>query len=270
MHFQIRECQGVEAVECVPLRQAGIVAAFSRRQGGVSALPQAALNLGHFSGDPASNVQENRRRFLQTLQLPQSPAYYPLLTLRQVHSADVCYVTDPQQHQPVAADALVTASAQTFAAVLTADCVPILIADLRQGVVAAVHAGWRGTVAAIVIATLHQMQAHHQTHPTDCLVAIGPAIGACCFRVGPEVVARFEQQFPDAPQLFSQPETSGHCHIDLRAANQQQLTTAGVPAAQIFTLTDCTVCQVDRYFSYRREQSSGAVGRLMSVIARLN
>jgi hypothetical protein len=172
--------------------------------------------------------------------------------------------------------------------VQTADCVPVLLADRKRRVVAAVHAGWRGTLARVVVKTLGRMRFEFGTRPEDVVAAIGPSIGRCCYEVGPEVAQAFAGQFATAADWFDGPferlafgeepnplpwlnmMPPGHqpeperVWLDLRASNRWQLEDAGVAARNIAVSTLCTACRTDLLFSYRRE--GAGTGRLMAAI----
>jgi YfiH family protein len=155
-----------------------------------------------------------------------------------------------------------------LAAVKTADCVPILIADPGTNSFAAVHAGWRGTFAGIVLYALERLEKEYQALPENLRVTIGPAAAACCYEVGPEVIEGFRERFVYAEELFV-PTMNGHARIDLLKANQRQLTDAGVKFERIHIAPFCTMCRTDLFFSYRQEKKQlGKVGRLMGVIGR--
>lgn len=260
--FEFRHRNGVAVIACPPLEALGFVNGFSTRLGGVSSLPSGALNLGHFAGDPHDNVLENRRRFLSALDAEG----FHIHTLRQTHSALARRLATATPDEP--GDALIGVEGGRLAGVYTADCQPILLADPRTGAFAAVHAGWRGTLARIVQRTMERLQAEYDVRPTDVHAALGPSAGAAHYEVGDEVVAQFHDEFPDAADFFHRPAPDAKCHLDIRRANRGQLLAAGVPTAQIYVSDFCTMRQTDLFFSYRREKSSGAVGRLLSVIGK--
>lgn len=268
-HFRIREWQHVNAIECIPMREAGFIAGFSTRLGGVSPLPVQALNLGYFHGDVPENVQENRRRYLAAFNLEDKP--YQIVTAKQIHSADSYLVSDLHyaKTEHASCDALLTKTDDLILGIQTADCLPALIVDRKTRAVAGAHAGWRGALARIVELTIARMTKELGTNPADCLVATGPTIGTCCFEVGPEVVEAFTKEFSYGESLFSNHQANGKAHLDLRAANRQQILDSGVPEDQIFIWEDCTRCNVDRYFSYRKEKDSGRVGRLLAIVGRI-
>lgn len=268
-----------------------LVHGFSTRTGGVTTAYRPGqrsgeLNLGFTQSDTEENVVENRRRFLESL----GAADLQLVTLKQIHSSVVKRVGagDGAAGQPICqGDGLMTAEAGLLLAIQTADCIPVLVADVRRRVVAAFHAGWRGTVARIVEKGIGQMRSEWRCRPEDLIAAIGPGIAACCYAVGEEVRGEFVSQFAYAPELFTEVSDSdpirdkypllfltarapGHSnlgpqiHLDLMEANRRQLLDAGVRAEAIAVVGDCTRCQNNRYFSYRAEQ--GFTGRMLSVI----
>jgi YfiH family protein len=267
--FYWRERDGVCALVCAPLEQDGFTNAFSTRLGGVSPMPDNALNLAGFNEDDAENIFENRRRFLKLFE-----GDWTLTGCWQVHSADVRIVHNRQEakqkpgvlgdHQHC--DALVSNASQILLTVKTADCVPVLIADSKTGAFAAVHAGWRGTSQSIVLSAIKQLQGEYGARAEDLRAAIGPAANSCCYEVGREVIDQFKERFPECGHLFT-PTRDGHARIDLQTANHDQLAGAGVSPERIHIAALCTMDRTDLFFSYRREKSvHGRVGRLMSVI----
>jgi polyphenol oxidase len=273
-----------------------VVHGFSTRTGGASRLNGvAALNLGFTKWDLRQTVSRNRRAFTRAVTAAK-PSAKPqtksmgeksLISLRQIHS-DVVHVFSKAPARPPQGDASICHRPALLLGIQTADCVPILLADPRRRVVAAVHAGWRGTLARIVIKTLGRMRLEFGTRPQDVLAALGPAIGACCYEVGPEVALAFAGQFAQAAKWFEGPferlatgeepnplpwltlMPPGHdppperVRLDLRAANRWQLVDAGVPPRNIAVSALCTGCRRDLFFSYRKE--GAGTGRMMSVI----
>lgn len=265
------EAGGLWALVCAPLEDDGFTNGFSTRLGGVSPMPQAALNLAGFNEDAAENILENRRRFLKLF-----GGAWKMAGCWQVHGTDVRLVKDAEEAKPaenatgdtIYCDAIVSDAPNVLATVKTADCVPILLADPLTGSFAAVHAGWRGTFAGIALYALERLTAEYNVRPANLRVAMGPAAAACCYEVGSEVVDGFMERFPEAGRLFT-PTREGHARIDLLRANLDQLTAAGVEPERIHTAPLCTMCRTDLFFSYRREkQAQGRVGRLMAVIGR--
>ncbi len=271
--FYWREIDGVLALICAPLEDDGFTNGFSTRLGGVSPMPAAALNLAGFNEDAAENILENRRRFLKLF-----GSDWTLGGCWQMHGTDVRVIRDAAEAKPaenslgdsIYCDAVISDAKQVLAGVKTADCVPILIGDPKTRSFAAVHAGWRGTYAGIVLYALERLNREYNSQPEDCRIAIGPAAAACCYEVGSEVIDAFKERFPGAQDLFK-PTTDGHARIDLLKANRDQLLAAGVATERIHTAPLCTMSRTDLFFSYRREkQALGKVGRLMAVIGRGN
>jgi len=244
----------------------GFTHGFTTRAGGVSAPPFDALNLGGKWGDDPANVAENRRRLGRALGRP--------IIARQVHGAVVARVRAGDQPEAIArleADALCSDAPGVTLGIFVADCIPALLADPRTGAFAAVHAGWRGTVAGVLPAAVRSLATELGARPEDLRIALGPAIGPCCFEVGGEVVAAFLSLFPDARDrgvvLPSPRGAAGKSNIDLKAANCLLLERAGVSPEAIDAGPECTHCDRARFFSFRRDGSS--TGQQMGVIRRL-
>lgn len=178
------------------------------------------------------------------------------LTLRQVHSARVARAAEWKED--LEADGLVTSRPGERIAVKTADCLPIFIADPEHHAVAAVHAGWRGTLAGVAAAGVEALRALAGADPRRLYAAFGPSIGPCCFETGGEVSVLFRDIFPERNDL------GGRTRLDLRAANLRILTAAGVPAAQIDADPPCTCCGGSEFFSWRRDRRKGE--RMFAVI----
>jgi purine-nucleoside/S-methyl-5'-thioadenosine phosphorylase / adenosine deaminase len=141
--------------------------------------------------------------------------------------------------------------------VRTADCMPLLLVWSEGQVVAAVHAGWRGTAQDIAGETVRRLGREFDADPSEIEVAIGPGIGECCYEVGPEVVKQFRAILPDLP-------ARGKGMLNLVKANQQKLIEAGVEASHIYTGAPCTACNLPDFFSYRK--LPGETGRMVSAI----
>ena len=152
--------------------------------------------------------------------------------------------------------------------VKTADCVPVLLADTNTKAFAAVHAGWRGTVQSIVQKAFETMRAEYGTSAKDLICAIGPAAGCGNYEIGRDVIEAFAENFTESEKYFTS-TIDGHALVDLHLANEDQLTSLGVPAANIYKAPFCTIERTDLFFSYRVEKKLyGKTGRLMSVIGR--
>ena len=271
---------------------------FSTRVGGVSTVyGDGALNLGWTKEDDAERVAENRRRFLRAVtgEMP-SEAGMRLVTIRQVHSgvSQVVRAGDGavegrletvEGKAVLEGDGLMTDVPGVMLGVGTADCVPVLVADGRKRVVAAFHAGWRGTVARIVERGVARMGEEYGSRPEDLVAAVGPSIGACCYSVGEEVrgVGTRDEVYArashDAPLRDDEtvakrghPASGAGLYLDLWEANRRQLLDAGLRAEQISVVGECTACVRNgrgerSYFSHRAER--GVAGRMLSVVGIL-
>jgi YfiH family protein len=155
-----------------------------------------------------------------------------------------------------------------LAGVKTADCVPILLGDPVTGAFAAVHAGWRGTLATAVIAAVDRLVKEYDVRPDNLRAAIGASAGPCCYEVGRDVIDAFTGKFADGEKLFT-PTRPGHATVDLLKANRDQLISTGMTPERIHIAPICTMDRTDLFFSYRKEKSlHGKVGRLMAVVGR--
>jgi polyphenol oxidase len=184
-------------------------------------------------------------------------ATVPLATLRQIHSAH-CWEASNQSGRLGDGDALTSNVPGQYVGVRTADCVPVLLADVQTRAIAAVHAGWRGTAQRIVLRTLEHMKERYGARPENVVAAIGPAIGPCCYQVGPEVLAQLS---PWVPEL---PSTEMAACLDLPEVNRRQLESWGVPPERITSAALCTYCRNDEFHSFRRDREMA--GRMFAVI----
>ncbi len=178
-------------------------------------------------------------------------------TVRQIHS-NRAVLADGRTGMIGEADALLASEPGTLVAIRTADCLPILVVDPKTHAVAAIHAGWRGTVAAIAPKTVEAMTAAFESRLSDLVVVIGPGIGACCFEVGPEVAEQFQPFFPERSDLRER------TRINLEESNYRQLRRLGIDSKQIFRAGLCTCCHTTLFHSYRRDRE--ASGRMLTAI----
>jgi hypothetical protein len=261
--FYWREKDGVKVLVCQPLEEKGFANGFSTRLGGVSPLPENALNLSGFDFDTEENIYENRRRFLNCFDKD-----YKLSTVWQIHS-DLIKTANAENLNETEEkfDALISNLDDVLIGVKTADCVPVLIGDVKTKAFAAIHAGWRGTVQSIVIKTVERFKNDFNTNPCDLVCAIGPA-AVSCYEVGKDVIDEFAEKFPNSEHLFT-PTIENHAFVDLHTANREQLLSCGVLSENIFTAPFCTMNRTDLFFSYREDRKKfGKTGRLLSVIGR--
>jgi len=281
-----------------------LVHAFSTRSGGASRGACRGLNLGFIESDKRKTVEQSRSNFFAAL----GASSFALAELKQTHSTHIFQVVRDDAAQtrfipaggdapvsskgkPPSGDAMVTNQPGILLAVRTADCHPILLVDSRQHVIAAVHAGWRGTLRRIAEKTVGVMRAAFGSNPRHITAAIGPGIQACCYAVGEEVVAAFHGRFGPSerffkpvpideetaalaakyPNIFLSPFPPGHepvnqaaAHLDIAAALREQLLAAGLPSSKIHASELCAACRTDLFFSHRKEGSR--TGRMMAVI----
>lgn len=228
----------------------GVHALQTTRCGGVSHGPWQGFNLGDHVGDEARHVEVNRA--LLSAVLPAAPRW-----LRQVHGIAV-FDADSENPAGPEADAAVARRAGVVCAVMTADCLPVLLCDRAGAVVAAAHAGWRGLRAGVIEASIAAMQ----VAPADLSAWLGPAIGPAAFEVGAEVREAFVADDPTAAVAFVA-GTGGRWLADLYLLARQRLMRMGV--ADIYGGAACTVAEPERYFSYRRD---GVTGRMATLIWR--
>ena len=273
--------RGVGVVELAPFNNLPwLVHGFSTRAGGSSIVDsgQRVLNLGFTDWDTREAVAKNREAFRAAL----GASALALVPLKQFHSSLIRFFPSAR-NEPCKGDASLTNQPGLLLAVQTADCVPILLVDAKKRAVAAIHAGWRGTLARIAEKTVGQMRMRFGCKPSDLLAAMGPSIGGCCYEVGPELVCKFTAQFADAEPWFDELRTGeepnplqwlnmmppGHqpppknVRFDLRKANRAQLLAAGLADKNIYTSDLCTGCSGDLFFSYRKQRASS--GRMMAV-----
>lgn len=249
----------VEVIRAVSL--GGLPHGFLGRRGGVSTGALAGLNVGYGSRDDRAAIEENRRRAIAALLADAT-----LLTVHQVHSAEVVHVLQPwPEGERLRADAMVTERPNVLIGVLTADCAPVLFADHRSAVVGAAHAGWRGALAGVTDSTIAQME-RLGARRDDIHAAVGPCIGQDSYEVDESFRARFVADDPDNERFFV-PGASGKPHFDLEAYVVHRLIAAGIGEVEALNLD--TYADPDRFYSYRRATRRGEddYGRQLSAIA---
>jgi hypothetical protein len=230
----------------------GVRAVATTRLGGVSTGPYASLNLGDHVGDDAAAVAANRARLRAALALPDEP-----LWLRQVHGVGVAEAR--ANGRGAEADALVADAPRLVCAVLTADCLPILLCDDAGSHVAAVHAGWRGLAAGVIEATIADVSGRGVA-PERLLAWMGPAIGAAAYEVGAEVREAFLAADAGTARGFT-PNARGRWQLDMALLARRRLGAAGV--TRVWGGNLCTHADSRRFFSHRRD---GTCGRQATLI----
>lgn len=238
----------------------------SSRLGGTSKAPFSSLNLGLHTGDYDEDVIANRQLFCEAIGI----CFDHVVTAEQLHTDRVVVVTaehigkGAKQYSEAipATDAFVTNVPGIPLLMFFADCVPVLIVDPVCRAVGVVHAGWKGTVEKIVPKAIVAMTANFGTNPQDCLAAIAPAIGPCCYIVDDFVVDKIKKQFEDWENLVR--PHGDKWYFDLWKANCMQLEQIGVPSGNIVVSGVCTACNNELFFSYREE--NGRTGRMGASI----
>ena len=220
-------------------------------------------SLALHTGEEASLIVQNRQAVTDALGIG---VQYQIVLADQTHSDHIHIVTQAEtrgwrerESAIASCDALITAQTEVMLGILTADCVPILLFDPHQEVVAAVHAGWKGTKANIVAKTVAHMETHFGCNPQNIIAAIGPSIGQCCYEVGEEVAEHFS-----CIEGAYQKRENGKYMLNLKHINKYQLLKSGLLSNNIEQSSVCTSCDTERFFSYRKEQ--GCSGRFMSLI----
>ena len=237
----------------------GVRHGFFTRKGGASSGIFAGLNCGPGSTDQSEVVAINRARVAAAMEV--APDH--LVTVHQVHSADVVTVTAPLSSRPKA-DAMVTARPGLALSILTADCQPVLFSDAKAGVIGAAHAGWRGALGGVLEATVEAM-VDLGARREQISAVIGPTISQAAYEVGPEFFEVFADEDADNTRFFAN-GTGDRMLFDLPAFGIHRLRRAGV--GQVEWTRHCTYADPDRFFSYRRTTHAGEAdyGRLISVI----
>jgi polyphenol oxidase len=227
-----------------------LVMGISTRHGGVSPKP-LGMNTSYTVGDKPENVKENRTIFCASLGISVDDVVFQ----RQVHDTNIKKVDAPGVHD--SCDALITNTAGIFLAVSIGDCLPILIYDPVNQVLAGIHAGWKGSRDRIVAKALDVLLKEFNSD-ASCLIAyIGPGAGDCCYEVGDEVACQF-------PAEFLSKKAGGGTHLDLKLFNRSILISAGIPISGIEVSEFCTICNPEIFHSHRRDKKLS--GRMLAII----
>jgi polyphenol oxidase len=267
---------------------------FSTRASGFSnAYGRKQLNLGFTTDDTKAAVEKNRQLFVSQIirrvgRRASRPSFevIHLVTTRQIHS-DLIHCISAIPEKPLAGDGLIARTPGLLLGVLTADCLPVILVDVKTRAIGVFHAGWRGTAKRIVEKGVGEMHRWFGSRPQDLKAAIGPGIRNCCYEVGQEVRDTFESQFDYADDLFRETKDRDEIHekypllfltsrapghselpkkifLDVPEANRRQLLAAGVLAKNITDVGLCTSCHPELFFSHRRDD--GVTGRMMAVV----
>lgn len=266
--FEWQTIKGVPLLTVSAFSETGLVKhGFTSRFGGTSQPPYDTLNMGFTVKDAPARVLENRRRVAQALDFPLKD----LVALKQVHQDHVAVVAADHKGRGALTyetaledtDALITAEPGVPISTYHADCVPVFLLDPVTPAVGLAHAGWKGTALKIAAKTVIKMNQCFGTRIEDCLVAIGPSIGPCCYEVDAKVKDVFEREFVNS-DVFFRATGNNKWHLDLWAANVHALEKIGVPGKNILVSSMCTGCQNDMFYSHRKE--NGVTGRMAALI----
>jgi YfiH family protein len=240
----------------------GLLHGFVGRRGGKSAAPFAGLNTSYRVGDDPKVVSQN----VCDVKLAVGIHDGRVVTMRQVHGDHIVEVKDRKLKEAGEADGMITGERDLYLAVLTADCVPLLFVAPKQKMVAAVHAGWRGTLAGIAEKTVRLFKTQYGIEADDLEVALGPSIGVCCYEVKEDVTVPLMKKWGKltTPSIAVR---EGKSFINLRRLNRDILRASGLPGNRLYQAGPCTSCAAEEFFSYRRERSE--TGRQMSLIGWL-
>ena len=233
----------------------GIDGYFTTRRGGVSPPPYDSLNFGADADDAPEHIAINIERLLTRTGLSSPPHQS-----RQIHQCGHLWCSGNGGMHDTDADTLLSRSTGTAVAVRTADCLPVLLADPISGIIAAVHAGWRGTAAGVVSVAIDQMISNG-ANIEYIIASLGPCIGPCCFEIGEEAAIALTNSVAGADHHIQ----AHPLHADLAGINQLQLINRGIAAAHIERHDLCTLCNPERFFSYRRDGRRS--GRQLAVVA---
>ena len=249
---------GIPYFEIPELAKLGWVRhAFLTRQGGVSLPPYDSLNLSDKNGDRGEFVTKNENLIAKAFGFDSSR----LILLDQMQQDQILLLKGPVMTlpSPLEYDALITNSPNTCLGILTADCLPIFVADQKRKVIAAIHAGRQGTALHITSKVLKKMEEGFGCSLKDLLIAVGSSIGSCCYEID-------EKVFQPEWKPFSISKGAGKWMVDLAQINIAQMKRNGIKEEQISWINLCTHCHGDLFFSYRRE---GRTGRQLSFIGMI-
>jgi len=237
---------------------------FCTRHGGASREDYKSLNMSFREGDEEFRVLQNWSKLAKSFDIPLER----FLVLNQVHGDGILVVgvegDNFSSQSELSYDAIVTNHPGLAICIKTADCVPVFIVDKAKKVVAAVHAGWKGTALAISAKVIRLMRERYGSQPQDILVAIGPSIGLCCYEVDNATAEAFQAQKNKESFLFPKASKSNKWMVDLPEANRRQILDCGIPEANIESSGYCTMCHQDIFFSHRG--SGGITGRQINFM----
>lgn len=248
----------------------GVAHAFASRLGGVSTGRLTSLNLAAVRGDEPAHVRENFRRLCGAA----GADYRALVKNHQVHGDSIRSVTradimpSPESPGLFEADGLVTDEPGVCLTIFSADCIPVLLYDPVGRVVAAAHAGWRGTALGIAARAVEAMSARYGSNPADIFAAVGPGISRCCFETHADVPDGLRAHMAvDAEAFIAPAGEDGKFRVDLKGANRRWLERAGVNPARIAVSDACTACELDTFWSHRVQgEQRGTMAAIIQLL----
>lgn len=253
-------------------KQTGVAHFVTTRKGGISKGPFSSFNLGNYSDDSPTNIYENRQILSRMWYMDLSDFVIP----HQTHSSNVLVIDKAFMKSSASekiealygVDATVTDLNEVFLCVTTADCVPILLYDKKQKIVAAVHAGWKGIVGGIIKNTVIRMSEVYNSDSSDIIASIGPSISQKNYEVGDELITMFKEAEFDLSLVTYVNEQTKKCHIDLKGLSHNELVRLGISPQQIEKSELCTFDESELFFSARRQTIVS--GRMISGIKMIN
>lgn len=243
---------------------------FTSRIGGVSSPPYDSLNFGLKTKDSDANVRQNYEIISELLNINTEN----IIISDQVHKDNILIVDNSYRSQDIflnnrikEVDALITNKSNIALLTIYADCVPIFILDKKKSVIALAHAGWRGTLKKIGKQVIQKMVEVYNTNPHDCIVAIGPSIGQCCYEVDNLVIDKFKSYYTDINQFVIE-KKEDKFQLNLWRANEISLIECGIPKENITISNICTKCNNNLFFSHRAD--NGKTGRMAAILQLKN
>ncbi|MBN2073367.1 MAG: peptidoglycan editing factor PgeF [Actinobacteria bacterium] len=239
----------------------GIFCGFTSRSGGLSRNGYRHLNLAYHVGENTGTVYKNRRLVLDAI----GSASCELLSSRQVHGNNIIHIGSSIENHggdiPIEADCLITGRADTPLMVMGADCSLILIADIEKKIIAALHAGWKGTFEQLTIKVLDYLKDRFKCRAHDMLAFIGPCIRKCCYTVGQDMIKNFSYRFGNTEHIITGKQRH---HLDLAGLNISMLVNGGLSPGNIRDCNICSCCD-ERFYSYRRNKTTGRHGAIIEI-----
>lgn len=259
--LKIVETEKYFKYEVEPRTEAAPNMLFTTRRGGVSEGRYSSLNMGYSTADMKENIYKNRGLVLSEFGF----GIDRMVSSDQVHGTILRSVSRPEEDAGEC-DGIFTCARQVILSMYFADCTPLYFYDAAKSAIGLSHAGWRGTVGDIASLSVEFMRSEYGSRAEDITAVIGPSIGPCCFEVGAEVAAEFEDKLIDInikEYIAADEDGCGKYHIDLKSVNRELLLKSGLKKENIHTHLICTSCAGDVFYSYRRDRCD--TGRMAAL-----